>query len=364
MCVIDEKSWMMGGIALVSVVCPVYNKERYLDATITSVKEQTSRFWELILVDDGSTDQSVDICQRAAMNDERIRFFRRDHIEPNRKGANICRNIGINKSRGRYMIFLDADDVLLPFCIEQRLRAAECKPGFSMYVFNVAYTSGANQEPFAKRSLSKKEYERISRVDDLRDYFLKRFLSFDLPWHTSGPMWDIKVLLSMKGFDGNFQRLQDPEIHTRLLLNKNIRIDYRMGDTPYDVLHITDESRVVWSPLQFYEKQIDAIAAYIKKFVPLVKDRFGMGYLKHLEGYLILIEKLTYRYFRDNPVEPKIKDVYVKRKNELFKQQEVQEIMTARFKLFVVIYRLLNRSSFLSKLKIPGVVLLLMRRSV
>lgn len=98
---------------LVSVIVPAYNAEKYLPAAIESVLRQTYSGWELILVDDGSTDSTPAICDRAAVSDPRIRVVHK----PN-GGLSSARNAGIRVARGRYLTFLDADDMLSPAFLE------------------------------------------------------------------------------------------------------------------------------------------------------------------------------------------------------------------------------------------------------
>ena len=92
---------------MVSIIVPVYNVEKYLSKTIRSVKGQSYGNWELILVDDGSRDGSLDICKRAAEKDSRIKV----HIKEN-GGASSARNKGIDLAEGEYILFLDSDDWL------------------------------------------------------------------------------------------------------------------------------------------------------------------------------------------------------------------------------------------------------------
>ena len=98
---------------LVSVIVPAYNAEKYLPAAIESVLKQTYRGWELILVDDGSTDSTPAICDKAAAADPRVRVVHK----PN-GGLSSARNAGIGASSGKYLTFLDADDLLAPSFLE------------------------------------------------------------------------------------------------------------------------------------------------------------------------------------------------------------------------------------------------------
>lgn len=91
-------------MAKVSVIIPMYNSEKYIKNTINSVIEQTFNDWELIVVDDGSSDNSIEVAK--SFNDERIRL-----IESLNGGASSARNIGIDNASGEYITFLDSDDL-------------------------------------------------------------------------------------------------------------------------------------------------------------------------------------------------------------------------------------------------------------
>ena len=104
---------------LISIITPVYNAANFIEQTLLMVEQQTYENWELILVDDASTDQSMDIIHRflAEQYDERIRLI----CKTVNKGAAEARNTGIDESRGRYIAFLDADDVWKPEKLEREL---------------------------------------------------------------------------------------------------------------------------------------------------------------------------------------------------------------------------------------------------
>ncbi len=96
-------------MALVSVITPVYNASRSLPETLASVHAQTLTDWEHLLVDDGSTDNSVPIIEAAASEDARIRLLR----SPQNGGPSLARNLAIEAATGRFLAFLDADDLWL-----------------------------------------------------------------------------------------------------------------------------------------------------------------------------------------------------------------------------------------------------------
>lgn len=98
---------------LITVVVPVYNAERHLEKTITSILNQTYPHFELILVDDGSMDQSLQICQHYEKEDQRIRVMQQTN-----SGVSAARNSGIDASNGEFLVFVDSDDYIEENTIE------------------------------------------------------------------------------------------------------------------------------------------------------------------------------------------------------------------------------------------------------
>ena len=98
----------------VSIIVPIYNKEKYLEKCLDSILGQTYRDLEIILVDDGSTDNSLAICQRYAEKDPRIKIYHK----PN-GGVSSARNLGLEKSTGKYISFVDPDDFIHSEFIER-----------------------------------------------------------------------------------------------------------------------------------------------------------------------------------------------------------------------------------------------------
>lgn len=89
----------------ISVIVPVYNSDKYIERCIRSIISQTFKDWELILIDDGSTDSSGIICESYANLDKRIRV-----IHKSNSGVSSTRNIGIEEAKGEYITFVDSDD--------------------------------------------------------------------------------------------------------------------------------------------------------------------------------------------------------------------------------------------------------------
>jgi glycosyltransferase involved in cell wall biosynthesis len=117
---------------LVSVVIIFLNEERYLRESVCSVLNQDYPNWELLLVDDGSTDSSSRIAQDIAAGDSRIRYFA--HPEHANRGMSASRNLGLAHARGEYVAFLDADDVYLPERLRHHVDILKACPHVAMTV--------------------------------------------------------------------------------------------------------------------------------------------------------------------------------------------------------------------------------------
>lgn len=102
---------------LVSIITPSFNSEKFIRETIKSIQNQTYSNWEMIIVDDCSTDNTFSIIKEMALNDNRIRFFR---LEKN-SGTGIARNSALSKSKGKYIAFVDSDDLWKPTKLEKQI---------------------------------------------------------------------------------------------------------------------------------------------------------------------------------------------------------------------------------------------------
>jgi glycosyltransferase involved in cell wall biosynthesis len=207
---------------VVSIIVPLYNRVDLVAQTIASVQGQTYPHWELIVVDDGSTDGANLVAQAYAHRDERIKLCYRDR-EP--KGAPTCRNIGVEKSTGSYVIFLDSDDMLAPFCLEHRVEKIARHPDEDFLVFPVAIFSTVPDEAY-------KLWNHLTKPGSPED--LDRCLSTDTPWQTTCPIWKRETLRRLGPWLEGVKCRQDLEFHIRAL---SLGLTYRKFPEVYDCFY-------------------------------------------------------------------------------------------------------------------------------
>ena len=185
---------------LVSIIMPTYNRSKFIGKAISSVFNQHYQNWELIVVDDGSTDDTATILELYA-KDTRIRYFRQK-----RSGATRARNFGLRKSVGQLVLFLDSDDEILPLKLERHVTLFNEQKSLDVTVSEVLrynYESGRE--------------ELIRNIMPKRDLSVE-FVGKKIKWCIHGPIWSKNFLLREKGFDVNLTSSQDFEFYARLAL--------------------------------------------------------------------------------------------------------------------------------------------------
>lgn len=143
---------------LVSIIVPVYNVKKYIVETMACVRAQTYPDWELLLVEDGSSDGTVEAIEEylACTGDDRIRLIK----QPTNMGAAKARNRGLAEAQGRYIAYLDADDLWLPEKLERELAFMEEKQAafaFTGYEFADEEGKGTGKVVKVPETLSYKE---------------------------------------------------------------------------------------------------------------------------------------------------------------------------------------------------------------
>lgn len=199
---------------LVSIIVPNYNGEVFLADTIESVIHQNYDNWELIIVDDGSTDNSEEIANKYISS--KIRFIKRPVSV--KKGGNACRNLGIKNANGKYLIFLDSDDLLAPYCLEQRIKYMDEHQNLDFAVFNMYhFTNDINKHAL---------HSHLNAINPLG-----HFLGLNCLWQTTSPIWKTEFMNKVM-FDEDFPRFQDPEMTIRAFLIPNVKYQIVASSVP------------------------------------------------------------------------------------------------------------------------------------
>ncbi|WP_297337042.1 glycosyltransferase family 2 protein [Algoriphagus sp.] len=251
---------------LVSILIPVFNRENLVGETISSIQNQTYTNWECVLVDDGSTDDSLKVLQDIAFHDSRVKIFSRP--KDRSKGAAACRNVAFEHSHGEYIQYFDSDDLMLPTMLEEKVKLLNSNHKLDFVV------------------------SKMGRFDengplDLIDYPLKSsnliedFLTYQVFFLTPGPLFKKRFLEKFEiKFDELLHRRQEREFYTRVILENP---SYLTSDQVHCLRRIHSESikfkydrekpsSKVWAKFMFYRSLYKNSKGNI---AGLMQDYFG-----------------------------------------------------------------------------------------
>jgi len=216
----------------VSIIMPIYNREEYLEEAIRSILSQNYSNFELIIIDDGSIDNSLNIAGKFARKDRRIRII---YLEEHR-GIAIARNEGLKRARGEFIAQFDSDDVMLPDAIKSRVEFLNSNPEVNL-VFGKVHK-------FIDRKGNQIEndyFERIQhfyRMEKNYNFYEKvKRLEFWIPAGTQTCMFRRNLFFRIGYHEENLIHGSDKEYFFRILREANISyldtplILYRMHDS-------------------------------------------------------------------------------------------------------------------------------------
>jgi glycosyltransferase involved in cell wall biosynthesis len=191
---------------LVTVVMPAFNAERYIAQALASVRQQTLRDIELIVVDDGSTDNTIEIAGSfASALDLRI-------LNQRNRGPSVARNAAIRRARGRYCAFLDADDVMCPELLERQVAALEADSKVTLVVADVTTFDERGDIHEARWQLEQSNGSAFDRL------LVENFVT------TSAAMAPTEALLAVGLFPEDRRVAEDYEVWIRLGLRGRIAL--------------------------------------------------------------------------------------------------------------------------------------------
>lgn len=204
---------------LVSIIVPVYNASQFLHKTLNSIKRQTYKNIEVLCVDDGSTDNSVDIINEFCKLDKRFRL-----IQQKNQHAGIARNNGFKNANGEYVVFLDSDDFFKRNMIK---KLVETMNTYDSDIVEFGYYAYNNQNHL-KRKISVKYPNKLINVEDIKDDIFQ--IDVGSPWH--------------KFYKKSF--LDETKIEYQDLLNTNDIFYTYMNEALAKTIYFLDENFVFY----------------------------------------------------------------------------------------------------------------------
>lgn len=263
---------------MISIITAHYNRARLIKDSIDSVLDQSYGNWEMIIVDDGSEIDEWDTVVDYIKKDKRIKLFKRTGLN---KGPSACRNEGVAKSNGDYIVFLDSDDMLKSFCLRQRHEMMEAEKNITWAVFLI--------ENFSKipGDLGN-SFNLVIPTEKL----IEAFVTNNNPWQTMAPIWKKSFFTELGGFDESLLCMEDPDLHLRAL-RKNITLVKICYDKPADCfyrIHHSDntKSNFYFNSIQyrilFYKKILNELSG--KDFVKINKQPMREGIFNLIKSFV------------------------------------------------------------------------------
>ena len=241
---------------LVSIIIPVYNSASYVVEAVNSVLHQTYRHIEVVVVDDGSMDQSLSLVEQ--INDSRLRVFSQIN-----QGACVARNRGIAEAKGDYVKFLDSDDILYPDAIAVQLEQ-QAELGENEVVFGDFDFVDEQGKVFYQNVFDEKSY--LSENQDL--WFLRNWeMLITCPLHRRD------YLLAYKGFDNKLRSGQEGFLHF-LLSVKGVRFIYKSCRV-FGYRSHQNEGRISCQRMNVLPKLNDLVYRY-DAMLQLLLDKYGL----------------------------------------------------------------------------------------
>ena len=262
----------------VSLIMPFFNNKELVGKMIDSIQANTFEDWELLAIDDGSSAETLEYLSRY-QEDSRVRFIKR---ETTPKGAQTCRNLGMDHAQGQYWMFVDSDDYLTPSCIGCRVEMIEKRHELDFMVFPSAVYINDVFEPHAAENI----YGYPVHQDDLRG-FARRELPF-IVWSNIYKADAIRK--KHLAWDTRLLSLQDADFNVQAIM-AGLRYDYALvaPDYGYRIFHNTGSISNKISNPEHFKSNLYASA----KFFTTYQEHFGHSYDRYIfQGVLRLYNKV------------------------------------------------------------------------
>lgn len=239
------------------------------------MEAQTSGDWEIIIVDDGSDEQVYDELKK--FESSKIKVLKRERLP---KGPSACRNLGVKNASGKYLIFLDSDDLLAPHCLKQRTEIMDRHSELSAGVFLM--------KQFEKEI---DDTGKIFNTDLPEEKWADAFLDNINPWNVTCPIWRKDAFERTSGFDEQFLFMEDPDLHLRGLYGgEKFKTFYDNPPDCYYRVHHFDETKKdfyynsILYRIRFYRKVTSGF--YSDDFINIHKESIKRGVSRLVKTFL------------------------------------------------------------------------------
>lgn len=244
-----------------SVIIPLYNKENFIENTLKSVLNQKLTDFEIIIVNDGSTDKSEE--KLLHFQDDRIQYFYKEN-----EGVSIARNYGIEKAESNYIAFIDADDYWYPEFLEEIFKSIKLFPEQKIFTAAIEIETSKNIFP-AQYSIQKTgDFELVN--------YFKASLKESVIW-TSSAVFHKSIFADIGNFDPKIKSGQDTDLWIRIGLIYPILFSWKiLARYVYDENSLSKNEAFLSSKLNFSKfTEQEKINPYLKHFLDL--NRFSLA---------------------------------------------------------------------------------------
>lgn len=266
-----------------SIIMPIYNHPTELSVMIDSILANNYKDWELLAIDDGSDKETLDILQEYAAADQRIHFIKRE-LAP--KGAQTCRNIGLQMAHGDYICFFDSDDAIAPYCLAQRIAELAAHPELDFMVFRSAI--------YGHDEVTQDDYKNMFGYSIYKDdiaAFCARTLPF-VVWNNIYRRTSLEK--NHIHWDTNLLSLQDAQFNLQAIL---AGMKYAYSDKPADYYYridtVSSVSKNIYSEAHF-NSNLYAVQSFYEQITPVYGKRYNHALYR---GALFVNLKVTREHF-------------------------------------------------------------------
>lgn len=257
---------------LFSVIIPLYNKEPHIKRTINSVLAQNIQDFEIIVVDDGSTDKSADIVK--SFKDQRVQLIQQENA-----GVSAARNRGIKEAKADLIAFLDADDEWTPSFLETTLRLRMKYPQAGAYA--------TSYMEYSKHKYIRYKFKAIPLApwEGLIENYFESLVKGHPPFCTSSICIPKSIISEIGGFPEGIWFGEDSDTWARIALKHTIAFSWEIGVIYYlDSVNMATKKKKPVKELPFIQiaeelmknRRIPENEKYVKKYIKDIEFKFGL----------------------------------------------------------------------------------------